>query len=108
MVEIFALIFMVRTLRSMLAAKGQSAWWAALGPVLWISGEISGAILGVIVDPEVGVTTIACALGGAIGGGALAFLVVSLLPREAVDEVTDLGGSRGDVRFDGSPWQAPR
>lgn len=41
MLEIFVLFAIVRSLRNRAAARGASEWWAALGPLLWVGGELA-------------------------------------------------------------------
>ena len=46
MLEIAMLVALTRKLLAMATERGAHGAWAALGPVLWISGEISGFFVG--------------------------------------------------------------
>ena len=79
MLEIFVLIALTKALMRKAAERGQSKGWAALGAVFWIGGEVSGIVLGALLGfDELGLYGMA--LGFAIVGAAVAWLIVGNLP----------------------------
>jgi hypothetical protein len=106
MLEIFFVVFLTKKLASIAKAKGRSSGWAALGPVLWILGEIGGAVVGATI----GIDDIALyvgALAGAALGAGLAWVVVnSLSSNEAALQGVDDAVAGG--HYDPSnPYNAP-
>ncbi len=45
MLELAMIAALTRRLFAMTAERGSTAWWAGLGPLLWVSGEVCGAVL---------------------------------------------------------------
>lgn len=45
MLEIAIIIALTRKLFAITNERGSGAWWAGLGPVMWISGEIMGFLV---------------------------------------------------------------
>ena len=78
MLEMFALFFVVRTLKARCKLKGRSQWWAGLAPLLWFIGEIGGAVVGLAMGLDLGIVLMA--ILGAITGGVTAWFVVNGLP----------------------------
>ncbi len=82
MLEIMFLIWFGRTLSKLAASKGRSKGWAALGVAFWIGGEVSGLILAVLL----GLTELSMygfALGLAVAGAVVSYVIVKNLPDEA-------------------------
>lgn len=80
MLEILILVRLCKKLAAMAREKNRPGSWGALGAILWIGGEIGGAVLGVGVDAD-GMTPYVYALVGAILGTVSAYFIVkSLVP----------------------------
>ena len=79
MLEIIAVVFLAKKLAAIAKAKGRSAGWAALGPVLWIGGEITGAVVGFAMTGGDGLAPYGFAIMGAIIGAVASYLIVNAL-----------------------------
>lgn len=82
MLEILFLIWFCKKLASMAQAKGRSSGWGALGALLWVGGEIGGAVIGVR-NGSMGFGLYGYALLGAGVGAGLATVIVTSLGRRA-------------------------
>src|SRR5262245_9872752 len=82
MLEIFFLIWFARKLASTAKGKGRSGGWAALGVGLWVGGELTGFVIGMVLDLDNGayLTAILTAVVGAI----IAWVVVSNLSDQSL------------------------
>ena len=78
MLEILFLIWFCKKLASMARDKNRPGSWGALGAILWIGGEIGGAVLGASGGSD-GTGLYAYAIMGAILGATAAFIIVSSL-----------------------------
>lgn len=88
MLEIIVLIFLTRHLNKSAKLKGHSGAYAALGPVLWFGGEITGALIGTIVTGEILFGIIIGLVFAAIGAG-ISLAVVGSLPNKYLDDGFD-------------------
>ena len=83
MLEIIVLIFLTRQVGEIVEEKGRrSGWYKALTVVLWIGGEVIGAIVGLVVAEVTGsgqFLMYLCALVGAALGAVLAFVIAKSL-----------------------------
>lgn len=83
MLEIIVLIFLTRKVGEIVEEKGRrSGWYKVLTVVLWIGGEIIGAIVGLVVAGATGsgqAVMYICALLGAAIGAALSFIIAKSL-----------------------------
>ena len=83
MLEIILLIFLTRRVGEIVEEKGRrSGWYKVLTVVLWIGGEIIGAIVGLVVAELTGsgqFLMYLCALAGAALGAVLAFVIAKSL-----------------------------
>ena len=83
MLEIILLIFLTRKVGEIVEEKGRrSGWYKVLTVVLWIGGEVIGAIIGLVVAEATGSgqpVMYLCALVGAAIGAALAFIIAKSL-----------------------------
>lgn len=79
MLEILLLIFLTRKVGEIVEAKGRKpGWYKLMTVLLWIGGEVSGAVVGGIVSALAGAGTALVylfALLGAAAGAGVAFLV---------------------------------
>ena len=83
MLEIILLIYLTRHIGEIIEEKGRkSGWYKVLTVVLWIGGEVFGAIVGAVVSELSGTGTflvyIFALVGAAIGAG-LAFMIAKSL-----------------------------
>ena len=92
MLEIVALIFLTRHLSKTAKLKGHTGAYAALGPVLWIGGEIMGAFMGTLLTGEL-LVGIVIGLVCAVVGAAISAAVVHNLPNKYLDD--DFGDDYG-------------
>ena len=87
MLEIILLIFLTRKIGEIVESKGHKAgWYKVMTVLLWIGGEVTGAVVGGIVsgltDSGTGLVYLFALLGAAAGAG-LSFLVAKTRsPRE--------------------------
>ena len=79
MIEIIIIIVLARKLAEVADSKGRSKGWAALGPGLWILGEIIGAVVGLIISGDQGAGMYVFALVGAAVGAGVAWAIVNNL-----------------------------
>jgi uncharacterized membrane protein YeaQ/YmgE (transglycosylase-associated protein family) len=78
MLEIIFLIWFCQRLAAKAREKNRSGGWGALGAILWVGGEISGAVIGVKGGAqELGLY--GYALLGAILGAVIAYVIVASL-----------------------------
>ncbi len=78
MLEILFLIWFGRKLSSIAQSKMRSGGgWAAFGVLMWIVPEITGAVVGSVLD--LGAGTYVLAIVSAIIGAVIAYIVVSNL-----------------------------
>ncbi|MEP6922886.1 MAG: hypothetical protein ABI954_00350 [Pyrinomonadaceae bacterium] len=79
MLEIILLIGLTKKIGNMLNAKGRkSGWFKLLTVVLWIGGELIGAVIGAVIGEisDLGlVVAYPLALLGAAGGALTAYLI---------------------------------
>ncbi len=85
MLEIFFLRWFVRKLAAIAKAKGRSGGWGGLGAAMWIGGEISGFVIGGILDAGPGGYGIALLL--AVLGAVVAYVIVNALASRAPADV---------------------
>jgi hypothetical protein len=97
MLEIAMLIALTRKLLAMTTERGTHGAWSALGPVLWISGEVSGFFVGGMF----GLEDLACypvAIFFGVIGAALSWAIVREAPISLVlpsDETEEALSGRG-------------
>jgi hypothetical protein len=65
--EIAILVWLYRTLATIAAEKQLNRLWGALGPVLWIGGELGGAIVGALLGFQGAQVYVTGLLGGVLG-----------------------------------------
>ncbi len=110
MLEIIAIAMITGRLKNTATSKGRSGWWAALGPLLWIGGEVLGAAGAAIAGMD-GFAHYAGALVGAVIGVGIAYFIVNLLsPNELWDNdapIVNDGFSGGNYEPN-NPYNAPR
>ncbi len=89
MLEIILLIFLTRHVGGIVEAKGRKAgWYKLLTVVLWIGGEVTGAVVGGIVGAltDSGMLfAYVFALGGAAVGAGASILIARGLSPAAYD-----------------------
>ena len=78
MLEIFFLAKFCKSLAATAREKNRPTSWAALGALLWIGGEITGAVIGVGNHAN-GMNLYGAALIGAVIGAVVAWMVVKNL-----------------------------
>ncbi len=83
--EIIFLIWFCKKLAAIARGKNRGGGWGALGALFWIGGEITGAILGVSAAPNDTGTMYGYAIGTAILGAVIAFVIVKALPEIPLD-----------------------
>lgn len=76
MLEIILMVVLAGKLSAIAKTKGRSGGWAALGPVFWIVGEVTGAAVAMMAGMD-GLGLYGGALAGAAVGALLAFVVVN-------------------------------
>lgn len=79
MLEFFLLRAVTKSLANTCREKNRSTAWAALFPVLWILGEISGAVYMASGHGATDAGIYGGAIGAAIVGGLIGFVVVKSL-----------------------------
>ncbi|MBN8613581.1 MAG: hypothetical protein J0L92_23500 [Deltaproteobacteria bacterium] len=97
MLEIAMIVFLTRKLFALTAERGSAAWWAGMGPLLWISGEVSGAVVAGMFGFE-DLAAYPVAIAFAIGGAVLSWAIVREAPIQIVlpsDETEDVLVDRG-------------
>lgn len=80
MLEILFLIWFCKRLAEMARGKERSGGWGALGAILWVGGEIGGAIIGAKSGSD-GMGLYGYALIGAVVGAIAAYVIVAALPK---------------------------
>lgn len=81
MCEIICLIGLWKLLGNAAEEKGRPAiWFQLMGIGLWFGGEIVGAVVGVVFSGGSQLTAYMFALGGAVVGAGVSFLVVTVMP----------------------------
>ena len=90
MLEILLLIFLTRRVGEIVEAKGRKGgWYKLLTVVLWIGGEVVGAIIGGVVAAMTGSGNLFIylfALMGAAVGAGLSFVVAKSVTPIAYDQ----------------------
>jgi hypothetical protein len=119
MLELLIIVKLTTHLTNVAKAKGRSGYWAVLGVVFWILGQLLGAVLGLLISVVVGlhagslqgfsvtdvdklpVAHVAGIYGFSIAGmgigAGLAYAIVRLLPvgtPDALDNRIDAGVTR--------------
>ena len=79
MIEIVGIMLLVSNLSKTTRQRGVSGWWAALGPGLWITGEVMGLFVGGMLDLEL-FETYGVSLTYAVLGAVVAIVVVTNVP----------------------------
>lgn len=112
MLEILGIVLFFSILKGMLKKKGRSAWFAVLGPVFWIGGELAGAVVGAVYaalssggqgeGPSLGIVYVFALGFGVVGAGAAVLVTALIPPREfecpACGHAFRLDLGRGKVR----------
>jgi len=98
MLEILALWQLTKRIGSIVEQKGhRSGWYKVLTVVLWFGGEIIGAIFGVLLtgaSQSAQCLVYLFALGGAIAGAGVAYLIaISLSPASSATPLVSPGTS---------------
>jgi len=78
MLEIIFLVKFCKSLAAVAREKNRPASWAALGVILWVAGEIGGAMLGAS-NRVMGMELYGCAVLGAVVGAIAAWVIVKTL-----------------------------
>ncbi|MBZ0115397.1 MAG: hypothetical protein K8H88_00275 [Sandaracinaceae bacterium] len=81
MLELFIVIALCRALAKKASERGRSKGWAALGAAFWIGGELSGIVLGALLDLEM-LGMIGIGLSLAVLGAIVSWVIVSNLPED--------------------------
>ncbi len=85
LLELFFIWTLSKSLAEKARLKGRSKGWGALGPAMWITGEMIGFLVGSVLLGD-GVAPYLCGIGMAILGAVIANLVVgALAPVGAVE-----------------------
>lgn len=84
MLEIAFLVFFCKKLAGIARDKNRSGGWGALGVLLWIGGEVGGAVLSLSMGKD-GMELYGYALLGAGLGAVLAFVIVKSLAPVPLD-----------------------
>jgi hypothetical protein len=84
MLEILFLIWFCKKLAAIARDKNRPGGWGALGAILWVSGEITGAVLGAKTGSG-GTALYGCAIAGALLGALVAYVIVMMLKPEPKD-----------------------
>ncbi len=109
MLEIILIVVLTGKLRTIAQSKGRSAGWAALGPVLWIGGEVLGAVAGAIMGAD-GLSLYGGAILGAVVGAGIAWAIVNGLSagEGAYDPASGMSlGIQGGNYDPSNPYNAP-
>jgi hypothetical protein len=106
MLEILALMRLVRSLTDLAKQKGRSKAWAMLGVAMWFGGELIGFFIGIALGLDAGayLFAIVLAIGGAVGAWAI---VKSLAPIGAPEAVVDTA-VEGVAPQPNNPFSPPR
>ena len=80
MLEIFFLITFTRNLSRIAAEKGRTKMWAGLGALFWIGGELFGFVLSGLLGLEIFPGGYGLAIGLAIAGAVVSWVIVKSLP----------------------------
>ncbi len=80
MLEIIFLVWFCKKLAGMAREKNRPGGWGALGAILWISGEIGGAVLAINSNAEGGGIYGYMIMGALLGAVIAYIIVVSLKP----------------------------
>jgi hypothetical protein len=88
MLEIILIIFLAKMIGNIATEKGRNAaGYIVLFVLMWVGGEIVGAIIGVIISRgELSVGGYLFAILGAAVGAATAFMITSCMPSVEEDE----------------------
>jgi hypothetical protein len=86
MLEVLFLIWFCKQLAGMARDKGRSGGWGSLGAILWLGGEVGGAILGISSASDAG-AMYGYAILGALVGAVVAYVIVATLERRSTDEI---------------------
>lgn len=79
MIEIAAIIFLTIKIGEIVQEKGRKAtWYRVLTVVLWLGGELLGAVIGLAIVGE-SLSVYLFALGGAVLGAITAFVIAKSL-----------------------------
>ena len=89
MLEIIALIFLVRHIGEVVRSKGRKpGWFQVLTVVLWIGGELVGGVIGgsvgALTDTGMALAYV-CALLGAAAGAGISILIARSLSEKTYD-----------------------
>jgi uncharacterized membrane protein YeaQ/YmgE (transglycosylase-associated protein family) len=84
MLEILFLIKFCKSLAATAREKNRPGGWGALGAVMWIGGEIAGAMVGASSHAD-GMGLYGYALVGAIIGAVIAYVIVKNLSTIPLD-----------------------
>lgn len=107
MLEILALMRLVRALADILQKKGRSKAWCVLGVGMWFGGEVIGFLIGGILGFEIGAYLIAIILAAAGAAGAY-FIIKSLPPAFALSDSAQLDTAvEGVVADPNNPFSPP-
>ncbi len=91
MLEILFLSWFARKLAAIAKGKGRSGRWGGLGVLFWITGEISGFVIGLASDVgEGGAYLLAIVLAGL--GALIAYLIVNSIGSSELAPVSSMGG----------------
>ncbi|MBI5547262.1 MAG: hypothetical protein HY901_25550 [Deltaproteobacteria bacterium] len=78
MLEILCLVWFGRRLAEILAGKGRSKGWVALGILFWVGGELMGGVVGQLLG--LGLGGYGLAILFAVIGALVAYAIVKSLP----------------------------
>ena len=92
MLEIMFLVYFCKKLAAIARDKNRAGGWGALGAIGWITGEISGAIIGAKAGGVASMALYGYALLGAALGAVVAYVIVIRLVPIPLD--TDLPQAR--------------
>jgi hypothetical protein len=107
MLEILALIKLVKTLSELAREKGRSQSWAALGVLMWFGGELIGFVIGEAFGLGMGAYLVA--IGLAIAGAYASWLIVkSLDPAFGADHPMVDTAVEGLPADPNNPFNPPR
>src|SRR5262245_61219771 len=108
MLEILALMRLVRALANILEQKGRSKAWCLLAVGMWLGGEVIGCVVGLTLeldDVVIYIIGIGCALAGAVGSYVI---IKSLAPAFALDDVAPVDTAVEGVTADPkNPFSPP-
>ena len=79
MLEILFLVWFCKKLAAMARDKNRAGGWGSLGALLWIGGELGGAVVGAGASGAEGMGLYGYALLGAGLGALIAYVIVASL-----------------------------